>query len=124
MQYSKDLNQVTIDIDNEKYLLPNDFLSTDYSQFSQEELDNEILIYTKLRATLIELYRQEYGSNSPYFNSDGSVNETTISSTKYGYDYSCYTYILGNLKDAIGGNYANKYNAHRKRPATYSLPVI
>ena len=109
LQYSKDLNQVTIDIDNEKYLLPNDFLSTDYSQFSQEELDNEILIYAKLRATLIELYRQEYGSNSPYFNSDGSVNETTISSTKYGYDYRCYTYILGNLKDAIGGNYANKY---------------
>lgn len=109
LQYSKDLNQVTIDIDNEKYLLPNDFLSTDYSQFSQEELDNEILIYTKLRATLIELYRQEYGSNSPYFNADGSVNETTISSTKYGYDYRCYTYILGNLKDAIGGNYANKY---------------
>lgn len=109
LQYSKDLNQVTIDIDNEKYLLPNDFLSTDYSQFSQEELDNEIMIYTKLKAALIELYRQEYGSNSPYFNADGSVNETTISSTKYGYDYRCYTYILDNLKDAIGGNYAKKY---------------
>ncbi|MDD6022167.1 MAG: phage tail protein [Oscillospiraceae bacterium] len=98
IDYSKTYNQRLIDIDELKYRLPNDYLKTDWSQYSKEELENLYKVYQKLLLTLKSLYKEEYPNG---LNSDGSINEEEIKRTFYWNDYYTYNLLLIQIEKAI-----------------------
>lgn len=107
-------NQALIDIDEIKYRVPNDSVSNEWDTFSNEELNNMLVVYNQLLATLQTLYKEDYGSVG--LNNDGSINENYIKNTEYWFDYYAYKQTIDQIEEAIharanGKRYADIDNA-------------
>lgn len=98
IELSKKHNQTLIDIDEIKYRVPNDYLSTDWSQYTEDELSNLYSVYQKMLFTLNSMYKEEFSED---LNDDGTINETKIKETPYWYDYYAYKEILIQISEAI-----------------------
>lgn len=107
---TKKYNQYLKDIDELKYRVPNDSLSTNWGSFSLEDLNTELTTYKNLLNSLISLYKEDYGSNG--CNADGSVSENYIKNTEYWYDYYAYNGTIKQIEVAIN-TYPNYNNESR-----------
>lgn len=96
---SKIYNSCAVKIDEIKYRVPNDDLKTDWSTFTEEELEASLTTYKNLLVTLISLYKEDYGDKG--LNKDGSINEEYIKNTPYWYDYEAYQDIISQIELAI-----------------------
>lgn len=92
-------NKVLKEIDELKYRVPLDDLSTDWGTFRQDELEETLKNYKNLLAALIALYKEDYGTVG--VNNDGSVKESYLKTTEYNYDYFAYQGIINEIKCAL-----------------------
>lgn len=99
IQYSKDYANYLTEIDELKYRVPNDVLKTDWGTYTEEELEEALTTYKNLYATLITLYREDYGAS--HFNDDGTPDENHIKTTIYWWDYRAYVSIIDEIECAI-----------------------
>lgn len=108
IQLTKEYNQYLKEIDELKYRVPNDSLSTNWGSFTLDELETELTTYKNLLASLISLYKEDYGTVG--CNEDGSVNENYIKNTEYWYDYYAYVNTIKQIEVAINTypNYNNE----------------
>lgn len=99
IQLSKDIRNYSSKISELTYRVPSDSLKTDWGTFSQDELDAALTTYKNLLASLISLYRNDYGATG--INEDGSVDERYIKNTPYWYDYIAYQDTITEIQCAI-----------------------
>ena len=98
-EYTKQINQYTLDIDTIRLRVPNDILKTDYTTFKTEELEGLITTYNNTLAVLQTLYKEDYGADG--LNQDGSINEEYIRTTPYWYDYYAYLEAIEQVRKAL-----------------------
>ena len=98
-EYTKQINQYTLDIDTIRLRVPNDILKTDYTTFKTEELEGLITTYNNTLAVLQTLYKEDYGVDG--LNQDGSINEQFIRTTPYWYDYYAYLEAIEQVRKAL-----------------------
>lgn len=105
---TKEYNGYIKEIDELKYRVPNDSLSTNWGSYTEDELNVELTSYKNLLNALISLYKEDYGTIG--INSDGSVNEKYLKTTEYWYDYYAYQNIINQINVAIATypNYNNE----------------
>lgn len=96
---SKKYNYYLGQIDEIKYRVPADSLKTDWGTFSATELAESLKTYKNLLASLIALYKEDYGDVG--LNDDGSVNETYLKTTEYWYDYIAYKNTINEIDVAM-----------------------
>ena len=96
---SKKYNYYLGQIDEIKYRVPADSLKTDWGTFRATELAESLKTYKNLLASLIALYKEDYGDVG--LNDDGSVNETYIKTTEYWYDYIAYKNTINEIDVAM-----------------------
>lgn len=98
-EYTKQINQYTLDIDTIRLRVPNDILKTDYTTFKTEELEGLITTYNNTLAVLQTLYKEDYGADG--LNQDGSISEQFIRTTPYWYDYYAYLEAIEQVRKAL-----------------------
>lgn len=119
IELTKEYNQYLKDIDELKYRVPNDSLYTNWGSFSIDELETELTTYKNLLASLISLYKEDYGTVG--CNKDGSINEDYIKKTEYWYDYYAYVNTIKQIEVAINTypNYNNESKWTETQQAQY-----
>jgi hypothetical protein len=98
IQYSKDYSSYGEQITELQYRVPNDSLKTDWGTYTYDELTAALTTYKNLLASLIALYKEDYGTAG--VNDDGSVNESYIKQTMYWYDYEAYQNTITEIECA------------------------
>ena len=99
MELTKAYNASLTSIDEIKYRVPNDEIQNDWDTFTNAELESSLKVYDNLLATLITLYKEDFGSVG--CNSDGSIKESFIKTTMYWYDYYAYNIAIEQINATI-----------------------
>lgn len=111
-QYFVKYKNAIKDIDEIKYKVPNDVLSTNWGSYSEEELQESLKVYKNLRAGLMTMYKDEVGPSG--VGADGNPIEGVIKNTIYWYDYKAYTDAITQIECALSVypnyNYQSKWS--------------
>lgn len=99
IQLSKDYEDYGNQISEIENRVPNDALKNDWSTFTEAELQAALTNYKNLLATLITLYKNDYGKAG--LNVDGSVKTSYMQRTMYWYDYVAYNNLIDEINFAL-----------------------
>lgn len=104
-ELTKQYNKTVLEISELKNRVPNDGCLIDYTTYSLEDLKTSLTAYRKALASLITLYKNEYGvtalGNAPDY-SPAPKGAVSIKNTPYWYDFYAYQEcIIPQVEEAL-----------------------